>query len=123
LTARVARVFVPMAAATVVVAVAFGHERASAVVLQAVLLVAGVLIVVTLTSRHSARLAQVRDGLSKVASGDLEAEIPKMDGELAELAGSAATVVELLREAVGMLRHGSQVLVAGARDLESVSKT
>ena len=123
LTARVTRVLILTAAVTVVLAVAFGHERPSAVVLQAVVLVVGVLIVVTATSRHSTRLAQVRDGLARVASGDLDAELPKADGELAGLATSAATVVELLREAVVMLRHGSEVLVAGARDLEAVSKT
>ena len=123
LTARVTRVLIVMTGVVVVLGLVLGHARPMALVLQAVALVVGAFLVVATTRQHSARLAQLRDGLGKIAGGELETELPVVDGELAGVATAALGVVELLREAIVVLRHGSAVLIAGARDLETVGKT
>lgn len=123
LTARVTRILIVTTGVTVVLGLALGHARPTALVLQAIVLVVGALLVVAATSRHSARVAQLRASLSTIAGGDLEAELPVVDAELAGIATAATNLVELLREAILVLRHGSAVLIAGARDLETVGKT
>jgi len=68
-------------------------------------------------------VAKVTNVLGRAAGGDLTVDIEQGRPATTELARSAASLLGLLRETVGLLTRGSAELFSGARELRDVSDT